>query len=165
MKFAYARHLASFCKANYKFPYSEIFTGANEYVLTDGLLGTTNYMDGHWQGVLKDGLDAIIELNETKTVNKISTRFLQNNSMGVFLPALVEYSLSEDGLKYCNPVVMWKEKAEDVNSILVKTISADVRSVKARFIRIHAVNIGVYPDWHPKKNEKAWLFANELIIE
>ena len=36
---------------------------------------------------------------------------------------------------------------------------------QARYVRATARNIGVCPDWHPGAGEKAWIFADELIIE
>jgi hypothetical protein len=29
---------------------------------------------------------------------------------------------------------------------------------------MEAKNIGVCPDWHPGKGEKAWIFVDEIIV-
>ena len=51
---------------------------------------------------------------------------------------------------------------QDVN---VKMFTTKVDSVKARYIRVIAKNIGQCPSWHPGAGQKAWIFADEIIIE
>lgn len=38
------------------------------------------------------------------------------------------------------------------------------RPIKTRYIRVEAVNIGVCPEWHPGKGQKAWIFADEIVV-
>jgi hypothetical protein len=38
-------------------------------------------------------------------------------------------------------------------------------SMTVRYIRIVAKNRGVCPKWHPGKGDRAWLFADEVVVE
>ena len=42
---------------------------------------------------------------------------------------------------------------------------ARVDNVQARYVRVVAKNIGTIPDWHPGAGGKAWIFADEIIVE
>ena len=37
--------------------------------------------------------------------------------------------------------------------------------VKAHFVRIRAINLGVIPDWHPGAGYKAYIFVDEVFIQ
>ncbi len=37
--------------------------------------------------------------------------------------------------------------------------------VDTRFIRVHAKNIKTCPQWHAGAGGKAWLFADEIMIQ
>jgi hypothetical protein len=41
---------------------------------------------------------------------------------------------------------------------------ADLNNLAARFVKIHAANIGTCPDWHKGTGGKTWLFVDEIII-
>ena len=165
MKLEYVRHLASFCKAVYKNPFSEKYPAAKELALTDGLVGTTNYKDGHWLGFLGTDLSAVIDLESEKEINKISIGFLCNVNQRIFLPKSVELSYSSDGINFSKPIVFRNEETNQYTSAFIKNLNAEIKDVKARYIKIEAANIGLCPDWHSSKGEKAWLFADEVIVE
>ena len=45
-----------------------------------------------------------------------------------------------------------------------KEISA-TKKVKARFVKVVAINTGVCPSWHAGNGGKAWLFCDEITVE
>jgi hypothetical protein len=47
----------------------------------------------------------------------------------------------------------------------VKDISQDLSNVTARFVRVKAKNIGICPDWHMGRGDKAWLMIDEILVE
>lgn len=165
MKFEYLKHLASFCKGVYKYPYAEKYAAGNEYALTDGLVGTTNSRDGHWQGFAQVDLDATVELKEVKAINKISVGFLNDNKQRIFLPTSVEFSFSADGINFSNPIVIKNEGPEKRAEVFIKHFSAEVKNTQTRFVKVKAISVGFCPDWHPLKGDKVWLFADEIVVE
>jgi hypothetical protein len=48
---------------------------------------------------------------------------------------------------------------------VTETFSGEASGTEARYIRILAKSIGSCPEWHVGAGEKAWLFADEIIIE
>ena len=49
--------------------------------------------------------------------------------------------------------------------VLINDFKANLsKSLKTRFIRVEAINIGVCPEWHPGKGQKAWIFADEILV-
>jgi hexosaminidase len=47
----------------------------------------------------------------------------------------------------------------------VKDILVEAGGVEARYVRVTAKSIGRCPSWHPGAGGKAWLFADEIIVE
>ncbi len=39
------------------------------------------------------------------------------------------------------------------------------KSIPAHYIRVFAKNRGVCPHWHPGAGGKAWIFADEIVVE
>ncbi|MCD6347789.1 MAG: hypothetical protein J7L96_10250, partial [Bacteroidales bacterium] len=54
--------------------------------------------------------------------------------------------------------------SDNLKGAFIKEFKLDVWRT-ARYIRIKAKNRGVCPVWHKGAGGKAWLFADELIIE
>ena len=66
--------------------------------LTDGRrAGVASIRDPRWHGLEGPDLEAIVDLEESIAVNRLSMSFLQDAAMGVFAPPTVEYAVSEDG--------------------------------------------------------------------
>ena len=41
---------------------------------------------------------------------------------------------------------------------------ADKLDTQGRYIRVHAENVGEIPDWHRATGRRAWLFADEILV-
>jgi hypothetical protein len=37
--------------------------------------------------------------------------------------------------------------------------------MRTRFIRVKAENIKTCPDWHVGRGQKAWIFADEVVVK
>jgi len=131
--------------------------------LTDGLRGSDRYSDGYWQGFHGDDLDITIDLEKVDTVHQVICGFLQQQWGWIFLPVKVIVALSENQQNWREIEILntIQPKAEGV---IVKDFVAEPGGLPARFIRIHAVNPGVCPEWHPGAGDPAWIFADEIIV-
>jgi hypothetical protein len=98
-------------------------------------------------------------------LKKITAGFLHNINSWIFLPTTVEFAVSSDGRDFEAIATVKSDVSTDFAEVAVKDFSAKVSGKKARFVRIRAKNIGLCPDWHPGNGGKAWLFADEIIIE
>lgn len=147
------------------FPYQKKYSGGGEFGLTNGLRGSKFMRDGLWQGFEGDDLIAKIDLGKPQNVHKITAGFLQNIGSWIFLPLSVEFSVSADGKDFQTLEMLQNDVSPKAAEIVKKDFTAEFPETKARFIRVHAKNRGVCPDWHSGAGGKAWLFADEIIVE
>jgi len=145
--------------------YKEKYKAGGELGLTDGLRGTTSHTDGRWQGFEGDDLAAEIDLGSRMPISRIAAGFLQNVDSWIFFPLSVEFAVSEDGRDFRTAAVVQHDVPLQTSGALLKEFSADIRGANVRYIRVSAKTIGVCPDGHPGKGGKAWIFADEIIVE
>jgi len=145
--------------------YSPRYPGSGNGTLNDGLKGSVNHRDGMWLGYHGTDMELIIDLGKEMPVNSVQANFLQNQRSWIFLPEVVEYSLSPDGKKY--------HSVNDVNNkISPKLEQAVIQpfnqlfmvNTTARFIRVKAKSPRVCPAWHPGAGEPCWIFADEIVV-
>jgi hypothetical protein len=146
--------------------YSTQFPGAGNTTLIDGRRGTHDHSDGAWQGFEGVDLDARIDLGEMKTIRRITVSFLENQPAWIFLPKDIEISVSRDGSNF-HVIKRWEMSSDGFNT---NAHAEDVRSEEpisdpVRYIRVVGRNVGVCPSWHPGAGSKAWLFADEIVVE
>ncbi len=159
----------TFYKAKYEVNYNSYFNykydGGGKYALVDGLYGSKYFNDGKWQGFHGNDLDITIDLGNTKRINKISANFLQNYESYIFPPVEIIYSISTDGLRF-NEIFKHKEESfNTTNKANIKKFDAILNNIECRYIRVFAKNIGICPNWHKGKGDKAWIFIDEVTIE
>jgi hexosaminidase len=162
------KHRAVGAKVSLKYPCSAKYPGGSPYPLTDGkvsiidLSQTKDYLE--WQGFEEKDLIATIDLKKRTIINQISAGFLQNTDSWIFAPEWVEFEVSNDNKTF---TVLDKVKSSiSQKSQKEERISFDVElhGAKVRYVRVHAKNIGECPEWHKGASGKAWLFADEIII-
>lgn len=148
-----------------EFPYSDEYPGGGPSALTDGRCGSTNQGDGRWQGFEGSDLSATIDLGRSVAVSRVSIGFLQNIKDSVFFPTAVEFFVSENGKDFQSAAALVNDVPPLSPDVLRKDFSTNLKGVKARYIRVRAKNIGTCPPGHPSAGEKAWLFADEIIVD
>jgi len=107
----------------------------------------------------------VIGLQTQKEISKISLGCLQDNNSWVFFPEYVLYAFSNDSLSFTDSMRVENTFSPSEMTVTRKEFSADVKNVKARYVHVVAKNIGVCPAWHKGAGNKAWLFADEIIIQ
>ncbi len=153
-------------KLNLKFSYSQSYPANGDNTLVDGILGTTNFRDGNWQGFEGNDLIAIIDLGAETEFSSISTGFLQSTPSWIFFPPQLEYFISKDGIEYRSIGILTAPISPKDVEMLVKRYKIDLPTkAKTQFIKVVAKNMGVCPEWHPGAGGKTWLFTDEIIIE
>ncbi|MCE7992675.1 MAG: hypothetical protein HEP71_11875 [Roseivirga sp.] len=144
--------------------YSQKYSGAGEMTLADGERSHEGFADGKWLGFEGEDLVITADLGEEKKVNSITLGMLQHHGVWIFQPEQVTFEISEDGENYTQ-VGIRKFNIESGQANLNLDIKQEVNGAKARYIRVHAKNIGTCPEWHAGNGGRAWLFADELIVE
>jgi len=102
-------------------------------------------------------------MGEVLSIHSVKTSFLQEQGSWIFFPERVAVSVSEDGknFKALRPIINKLKEDFDAAS---KTFDFDVNK-KARYIKVHAKNIGICPAWHQGVGGDAWIFVDEIIVE
>lgn len=159
-----SKHVALNTTIKYLKPYSYYYKASGEKALVDGILGSTNYNDGQWQGFEGDNIEIILDLGEIRTIQDIQYQFLKNYSSWIFLPESVKTEVSVDGVKFREVGNRSLTNNEKDLTPSIKTLVFEVKN-KIRFIKLTAVNQKQCPAWHDYKGEKAWLFLDEIIVK
>jgi predicted alpha-1,2-mannosidase len=145
--------------------YSPMYAGGGDLALIDHIYGPENFRTGQWQGYQGVGIDAVIDLGGVRTVRKISTGFLQDQGAWVFLPTAVSYEVSTDGKTFETIAELNNEIPPDSGGVFITRFTKDGLQLDTRYVRVRAANIGVCPAWHRGAGQKAWVFADEIVIE
>ncbi len=142
-----------------------LYSSGGENTLIDGVRGSQNFRDGKWLGFQPNNLDAFIDLGKEVSIKSIQTGFLRNQGSWIFLPELVEYSLSLDGNSF-EVISSQKIAASDPNDETeIVNISSGSVDKKGRYLRVFAKNINDLPAWHKGSGDKAFIFVDEIVVE
>ncbi len=151
--------------AEYKFKYANQYTGGGVSALTDGRFGTTNYEGSAWQGFRGTDLDVVIDLEKERKLGKVSTGFLQNADIGIFLPEYVDYYVSQDGKHFKEVADIKNTERTRKLTPYIKRFIVNLRGVKAKYLRVFARNRDEIPSWCWKSGAPAWLFVDEVSMK
>jgi len=161
----FVKHLAMGLRPEIKHPCSYKYTAGGDMALTDGVLGSLNFNDGHWQGYEGDDLDVLFDLGQVTEIGNIRLRFLQDPIKWIFLPVEIAVSISEDGKQFSPVKNLTHSVPQDKQNAVKKEFNVNLSGKRIRYIRIYAQSVAACPDWHPGAGGKAWIFTDEIILE
>jgi len=152
-------------QVNYNIPFSDRNRGQGKNTLVNGIRGTGDFNDGHWQGFEGTDMDLVIDLGDEAAISSVSSGYMAAVGSWIFLPQSVEYSFSVDGRQFTplETVNTGIDPAEQGN--MTETYSSSFPAVTARYVRIVARGLITCPPWHAGAGNKAWLFCDEIAIE
>ncbi len=157
-------HKAFRAPVHLQHPFSPRYPGSGANALTDGMCGTERYATD-WQGFEQNDLDATIDLGKREVIDTVRIGFLENSSLWIFYPLSVNVSVSSDGKNFRPmPSVVTTEQVLG-NGSSRRDFVALKQHMKCRYVRVHAVNRRTCPPGHPGSGGKAWLFADEIVVE
>ena len=94
-------HLAKDKPIQFNAGYWKKYPANGEQTLTDGLRGDWTYGDGRWLAfVSPKRVDVVIDLEQPTTIHRVYADFMQICGPGVFMPARVLISCSDDGEQF-----------------------------------------------------------------
>ncbi len=158
-----SKHAANNRPVTLETPASPSYPGTGSAELVDGVRGDESDLKTDWLGFEGDDLIATIDLGETMLIHELGLSSCQEIASGVFLPSRVEFHASSDGNSFQSIALIHHDIP--VKQATGKfTLSTKIQPIKARFLRVHARNLGIIPDWHPAKGREAWLFVDELLV-
>lgn len=145
--------------------YAPQYSAGGDMALIDGIRGTYDFRTGTWQGYEGVDLNAVVDLGKTKEIEKISIGFLQDNNAWIFMPLEVRFYLSVDGKSFDHAATVKNDIPHRREGSIIKEFTAAIDKENARYIKIKAKAIGKCPSWHKGAGNKAWIFADEIVIK
>ncbi len=145
--------------------YSRQYTGGGDLAMIDGVRGTSNFVDGAWQGYDGHDLVAVVDLGTMRNVSKLGAGFLQDVESWIWMPRRVDFELSTDGTNFVPALSLANDVSDSVYGAIVKDFVGTIKQQPARFVRMTAHNYGKLPAWHPGAGGDSWIFVDEIIIE
>ncbi len=159
-------HMANGLEPKVEAQFNANYTAGGTQGLTNGMKGSHKFRDGNWQGYWGDDIIATLDLGELKTINQLSSGFLQYNNAWIFFPVAVTYEISVDGINYVEAGKVGnadspKNKEQKTQEYTLTLVEEE----QVRFVRMKAKNMGVCPEWHDAAGSKAWLFIDEISVK
>ncbi len=149
----------------FKTKYEPEYDGGGADCLVDEMHGTTNWRKGNWLGYQKNDMDVVVDLKQIKPVSKITIGFLQDTRSWIVLPKQLLVEVSTNGKKYTQVYIGNNYlPIEDMN-VKLKNIEAVFPAIKARYIKVKAVQYGKLPAWHAGSGSESHIFVDEIGIE
>ncbi|WP_136467004.1 beta-N-acetylhexosaminidase [Flagellimonas onchidii] len=146
-------------KVNFAKTYSENYQGVGPATLVNAVRGTKNFHDGQWLAWLNDDMNATLDLEEEKTVSKVTLGTMENQGPGIYFPTEVEVFVSQDGSSFEKVGEIKRPFAKNGNPIL-KNFEIDFVERKARYIKVKAKNLK-----KALNGGGTWLFVDEILVQ
>ncbi|HPG45664.1 MAG TPA: GH116 family glycosyl-hydrolase [bacterium] len=140
-------------------------SGAVEKLLFDGVRGSKNHADGQWVGFAGVDFVADIDLGIVQTINRLAVGALHKPDVGIYYPRRIDFWASDDGVTY-RPVAELDESM--INQLACcdnAQFAVEPQSLRSRYLRIQAKNIGFHPAATVGATRYTWLYIDELFIE
>jgi predicted alpha-1,2-mannosidase len=152
-------------KTALKFPYNPQYTAGGDEGVIDGLRGDKNWRKGGWQGYWGTDFEVVLDLGEEKEISEVGSGYLQDSRAWILMPKKVEYSFSSDGKKFSKLVSVANGIKDNNYEVTTADLNVQLKkSVKARYVKVRAINYGKLPAWHEGAGGAAYVFVDEVII-
>jgi predicted alpha-1,2-mannosidase len=143
--------------------YSSQYTADGDEGLIDYIRGNVNFRLGGWQGYQAQDFEAIVDLESVQEINEIGAGFLRDIRSWIFFPTSMIVETSLDGVHYeLYNTFICPHSHEDytpmVDDFMIK------KEIKARFVKVKAINYGKLPEWHLGAGYPAFIFIDEIIV-
>ena len=145
--------------------YNRQYTGGGDEGLTDGIRGTTSFASGEWQGYQGRDFVATIDLKKPTTFTEVGGGFLQNAGSWIWMPTHIEFEVSQDGVNFTRVADIKTDIAVTDMESKSRDYTAKISPTTARYVRVHAYNLGKIPSWHPGAGSDAFIFVDEIWVK
>ena len=142
-------------------PPHENYSIGGSFTLVDGIIGSRTKFGRDWLGFSGKDLNATIDLGKLEQINKVKVGLLESQGSWIYYPKNIEVLISDDGQNF--------ESVQQLNLSEIQNVKGEVvlevKSRKARFVKIIATNLGKIPDENLGAGSDAWLFIDEIAVE
>lgn len=146
-------------------PFESRFRDTTGTGLIDNLRGTVTMDRNRWYGLQGKDFEAVIDLGTSVLINHITTGFIHRQAPTIFLPSMVEYSVSDDGTNFKTVASVRPESRQQEERTFIQDIGAALTGINARYIKIRAINPGLCPAWHKLAGQPTWISMDEIVVD
>lgn len=139
------------------------YTAGGPDALIDGRHGAEDWRTGLWQGYQDQDFVATVDLGSVLSLDRLGVSLLQDMRSWIWMPSEVRFAVSTNGTDFVELGAVGHDVPDDVDQVVRETLWIDAVT-EARFVRVHAVNYGVCPSWHPGSGSPAFIFVDEIEI-
>ena len=136
------------------------YSGDGNFTLVNGVTASLPRINNQWLGWSGNDLEAIVNLEKTEDVSEITVGFLKEEVNWIYLPKEVEYFTSIDGKNFTS---VGKINSNEISNERFATLQ--LKTTKAKYVKVIAKNFGKIPSGKPGAGEDAWLFCDEIQIK
>ena len=140
------------------------YPGDGPQGLVDGFRGIADHTDSGWLGFQGKDLEATIDLGAPVAIRELALDCLQSTGVGIYLPTQVTFEVSDDGIAFHPAARVQSTMKTTEPGPAQAVLSSNGLTVRGRYVRIHAKNLGAIPAGHPAAGSAAWLFVDEVIV-
>lgn len=133
-------------------------------MLTDGIRGSHDYAY-NWLAFSGDDLEVVIDLEQTRRVQRIESAYYQYAYWLRILPKRVEYFLSSDGKAFDAVGTVENTLPIDQYGGQQRDFIIEFPPRQARYIKVKAHALGHTPAWHPGGGRAANMLIDEIVVE
>jgi hexosaminidase len=161
----YSIHKAFTKSVELKYPNSKRFDGGGKYSLVNGIMGSSSFSDGNWNGFLGSDMVATIDLGKPQNIERITVDALQDVSSWIFLPTKAVFEVSKDGKQFAPIHVIEDNISSDKGEKITKLFEARASLNEITHIRVSLTNRGKCPQGHSGEGKPAFMFVSEISVE
>jgi hypothetical protein len=110
-------------------------------------------------------MEAVVDLGRPETARTFSVRFLQDINAWIWLPHAVEFSASSDGTAFRPVGLVFPRTDVTAKGVIIEEFRYPVEPLSLRYLKVRTKSFLRCPDWHKGAGGKAWIFADEIVIE
>jgi len=147
-----------------KNPYSTQYSAGGDIALIDLIRGTNNFRTGAWQGYHGVDMEVIVDIGQTIKINSLGASFLEDQNSWIFKPAEVIFQISDRPYDFKTLAIIQNDDPEPADNPEIYIYAKSGINSTTRYVKIIAKNIAVCPAWHKGSGSKAWIFADEILI-
>ena len=145
--------------------YANQYAAGGKNALIDGLLGSTDFRSGAWQGFESEHAEGTISFKENKKIKQLSFRCLQDIKSWIFMPNEIQLSYSIDGKTFVSLESKSFKKEPSTFGQFIESLSFELPNVAVKQLKFKVINRMTCPEGHLGAGEKSWIFLDEIVIE
>ena len=131
------------------------------FSLVNGVYSNKGLSYPDWLGWIGDDMNVTIDFGKATSFSSVKVHTLNQNGSWIYLPKYVEVYISNDGKNFRS---LGQSSAFVKDELTMGFITVNFSNVHARYLKVLAKNYGQIPEGKPGAGNKAWLFADEIIV-